>query len=54
MPGEARTAWQRGLGWLADAGALLLIGLAVPLAILVVGMPLALLVRVLLEILARL
>ena len=43
-----------GLGWLGDAGGMLLLGLAVPIAILFVGLPLAFLVRLLLEILARL
>jgi hypothetical protein len=38
------------LGWLEDAGLLLLLGLAFPLAILVVGTPIALVVRLLLEI----
>ncbi len=51
---SARSAAVIGLGWLGDAGGIVLIGLAVPIAILVVGMPLALLVRLLLEILARL
>jgi hypothetical protein len=37
-------------GWLEDAGLLLLFGLAFPLAILVVGTPIALVVRLLIEI----
>jgi len=42
-----------GLGWLADAGGVLVVGLAFPAAILVVGLPVAVVVHVLLEILAR-
>lgn len=41
------------LGWLGDVAGLLLIGLAIPVAILVVGMPVALLVRLLVELAAR-
>lgn len=37
------------LGWLEDAGALLLLALAFPLVILVVGTPVALVVRLLIE-----
>ena len=44
--------WQV-IGWLEDAGLLLLLALAFPLAILVVGTPVALLVRLLLEIVRR-
>ena len=51
---SARSAAAIGLGWLGDAGGILLLGLALPVAILVVGMPVALVVRLLLEILARL
>jgi hypothetical protein len=38
------------VGWLEDAGLLLLLALAFPLAILAVGAPVALAVRVLIEI----
>jgi hypothetical protein len=38
------------LGWLEDAGVLLLVVLAFPLVILVVGTPVALVVRLLVEI----
>ena len=38
------------LGWLEDAGLLLLLALAFPLVILVVGAPVALVVRLLIEI----
>jgi hypothetical protein len=41
------------LGWLEDAGLLLLLVLAVPLVILVVGTPVALVVRLLIEISRR-
>lgn len=41
------------LGWLEDAGLLLLLALAFPLAILFVGTPVALVVRLLLEIVRR-
>ena len=41
------------LGWLVDAGVLLLLVLAVPLVILVVGTPVALVVRLLIEISRR-
>lgn len=41
------------LGWLEDAGLLLLLVLAFPLAVLVVGAPVALVVRVLIEIVSR-
>jgi len=51
---SARSVVAFGLGWLGDVGGILLLGLALPIAILVVGMPLALLVRLLLEILGRL
>ena len=37
-------------GWLEDAGLLLLVGIAFPLTILIVGTPIALLVRLLIEI----
>jgi len=37
-------------GWLEDAGLLLLLALAFPLAVLVVGAPVALVVRLLIEI----
>jgi hypothetical protein len=42
------------LGWLADAGLVLLITLALPLAILVAGTPVALFLRLLVEIARRL
>ena len=51
---SARSAAVIGLGWLGDVGGILLLGLALPIAILVVGMPLALLVWLLLDILGRL
>jgi hypothetical protein len=41
------------LGWLVDAGVLLLLVLAFPLVILVVGTPVALVVRLLIEISRR-
>jgi hypothetical protein len=41
---------RRILGWLEDAGLLLLLALAFPLIVLVVGAPVALLVRLLIEI----
>ena len=41
------------LGWLEDAGVLLLLVLALPLVVLVVGTPLALVVRLLIEISRR-
>lgn len=41
------------LGWLGDVAGLLLIGLAIPVAILVVGMPVALLVRLLIAVAER-
>ena len=41
---------RRMLGWVEDAGLLLLFGLAFPVAILVVGTPIALVVRLLIEI----
>jgi hypothetical protein len=41
---------RRMLGWLEEAALLLLLGLAFPLAILVVGSPIALVVRLLIEI----
>jgi hypothetical protein len=49
----ARSAAAIGLGWLGDVSGILLIGLALPVAILVVGMPVALVVRLLVEIAAR-
>jgi len=42
------------LGWLEDAGLLLLLALAFPLVVLVVGAPVALVVRLLIEIGRRL
>jgi hypothetical protein len=50
----ARSAAAIGVGWLGDIGGVLLLGLALPVAILVVGMPVALVVRLLLELAARL
>jgi hypothetical protein len=50
---SARSAAVIGLGWLGDVGGILLLGAALPVAILVVGMPVALAVRLLLEIAAR-
>jgi hypothetical protein len=50
---KAMAAGRRGrqmLGWLEDAGLSLLLILAIPLAILVVGAPVALAVRLLIEI----
>jgi hypothetical protein len=41
------------LGWLGDVAGLLLIGLSIPVAILLVGMPVALLVRLLIEVAGR-
>jgi hypothetical protein len=41
------------LGWLEDAGMLLLVVLALPLVVLVVGTPVALVVRLLIEISRR-
>jgi hypothetical protein len=41
------------LGWLEDAGMLLLVVLALPLVVLVVGAPVALVVRLLIEISRR-
>lgn len=41
------------LGWLGDVAGILLIGLAVPVAILIVGMPVALLVRLVVELAER-
>jgi hypothetical protein len=41
------------LAWLGDVAGLLLIGLAIPVAILVVGMPVALLVRLLIAVAER-
>jgi hypothetical protein len=48
-PGRGRVI----LGWLEDAGLLLLLTLAFPLVVLIVGAPLALLVRLLIEISGR-
>lgn len=45
---------RRGLGYLDDAATLLLIVLSVPAAILVIGTPVALFVRLLLEFARRL
>ena len=47
---SARSVAVNGLGSLGDVGGILLLGLALPLAILVVGMPVAFVVRLLLEI----
>jgi hypothetical protein len=50
--GAVPTAAGRGrimLGWLEDAGLLLLVALAFPLAVLAVGAPVALVVRLLIE-----
>jgi hypothetical protein len=41
------------LGWLEDAGMLLLVVLALPVVVLVVGAPVALVVRLLIEISRR-
>ena len=51
---STRSAAAVGLGWLGDVGGILLLGLALPVAILIVGMPVAFAVRVVLELLARL
>jgi hypothetical protein len=51
---NARSAAAIGLGWLGDVSGLLLVGVALPVAILAVGMPVALVVRLLLELAARL
>jgi hypothetical protein len=51
--GAVPTAAGRGqlmLGWLEDAGLLLLLTLAFPLVVLIVGAPVALVVRLLIEI----
>lgn len=51
--GAVPTAAGRGrimLGWLEDAGLLLLVALALPLAVLAVGAPVALVVRLLIEV----
>jgi hypothetical protein len=45
---------RRMLGWLEDAGLLLLLALAFPLVVLIVGAPVALVVRLLIEIGRRL
>jgi hypothetical protein len=50
----ARTAAVIGLGWLGDVAGILLVGVAIPVAVLIVGMPIALLVRVLIEFAGRL
>lgn len=50
---DARTATGIGLGWLGDVAGILLVGVAIPVAILVVGMPVALLVRLLIELAGR-
>ncbi len=42
--------WRQMLGWLEDAGLLLLLALTFPLAVLVVGAPVVLVVRLLIEI----
>ena len=42
-----------GLGWLGDVAGLLLIGLAIPVAILIVGLPVVLVVRLLIELAGR-
>jgi hypothetical protein len=42
--------WRQMLGWLDDAVLLLVFGLAFPVAILVIGTPIALAVRLLIEI----
>ena len=47
--GATGRSW-RMLGWLEDAGLLLLLALAFPLVILIVGAPVALVVRLLIEI----
>jgi hypothetical protein len=47
---ERRAPIRNVAGWLEDAGLSLLLVLAVPLAILVVGAPVALVVRLLIEI----
>lgn len=41
------------LGWLGDVVGILLIGMAIPVAILIVGMPVALLVRLLVALAER-
>ena len=51
---ESRGRGRTMLGWLADAGLVLLITLALPLAILVAGTPVALFLRLLVEIARRL
>ncbi len=48
-PRAAATA----LGWLGDVAGILLIGLAIPVAILLVGMPVALLLRLLIALAGR-
>jgi hypothetical protein len=50
---DARTAAGIGLGWLGDVAGILLIGVAIPVAILIVGMPVALLVRLLVALAER-
>jgi hypothetical protein len=51
---SARTAAAVGLGWLGDVAGILLVGVAVPVAVLVVGMPIVLVVRLLIEVAGRL
>ena len=45
--------WRQALGWLEDAVLVLVLGLAFPLAILVVGTPIALAVRLLIALVRR-
>jgi hypothetical protein len=49
----ANSHGRRMLGWVADAGLLLLLVLALPLVVLVIGTPVALVVRLLVELARR-
>jgi hypothetical protein len=46
--------WRTTVGWLTEAGLLFGVVMLVPVAILIVGMPVVLLIRALLEIVQRL
>jgi hypothetical protein len=52
--GAVLTRWATIRAWAADIGGFVAVGLAIPIAILVVGTPIVLIARLVIELLARL
>lgn len=52
--GAVLTRWATARGWAADLAGILAVGMAIPIAILVLGTPIVLAVRLVIELLSRL